>query len=192
MTSQEKKIAHIHPEVKTWISYIENDWRCSKGTAVQCLIKLIVTKLLTVELVNLNIANGKENTLPSTGQRTPASQTPSLFIAEALTGEPASTSQTSIPTITRTSTDELDTASQTTDRVIKRQLPRDLLGDKNYRVYAPEMRQGLEDILTLLECGQIEPIGNNILDGKPPPPGPSRPQLIIRDGHLGVSNTRVG
>jgi serine/threonine protein kinase len=98
--STEKKMAHIHPEVKNWISYIKDDWRYSEGTAVQLLVKLIEERLLKVELGIGSTANSKENAFLSTEERTPASQT--SIEGGILSNEPAQISETETSTSTKT------------------------------------------------------------------------------------------
>ncbi|KAH7155791.1 hypothetical protein B0J13DRAFT_521913 [Dactylonectria estremocensis] len=60
------KTAEVHPTVKEWVTYIKEDWRCSKGTALRRLVELIVDRLLVerVEDPDGDTNNNKHSNIP--------------------------------------------------------------------------------------------------------------------------------
>jgi serine/threonine protein kinase len=194
LSPTKSQTAKVHGEVGVWIRYIKADWRCSKDTAVRHLVELIETRLLVVDLGLRDPVNGQSSLILPIKEEASDSQPPSPIFGETLELEPGSMTQ---PSITATSVGESDRVQQ---KEIRNRTPPErqntgLLSltnpDPKSRAYAPEMRNDIEHILTLLERNQIQPIGSPLLGGDAPPPGPSRVQFTEQNRHAGEINTRV-
>lgn len=210
--------AKVHDEMKDWISYmINNDWRCSEGTALRRLIDLIDTRMLKIPLLDPKLASDSSSKLglsprkqasdshllvatqmeSLTSQSGVAAQTSILAVERTVIAEPDSVSNTPGLIVAGTPTEEPDSSLKHLRQVGKSQTslmaPQDCLSrDPRFRAYVPEIREKLEEILALLEAG--EGIGDRSSEDAPdPPPGPSTEGKIKNSGHLGIpESTQVG